>query len=85
MLLIGLWLKKAFDKKINPRLFEEGNLVLRKILPIHKYLRGKWTPNYEGPYIVKKTFSGRALIIKTMDGAELPRPMNSDAIKKYYA
>lgn len=78
-------LKKAFDKKVRPRLFEEGDLVLRKILPIHKGPRIKWTPNYEGPYVVKNDFSDGALILTTMDGTELPRPVNSDAVKKYYA
>ncbi|MCH79882.1 protein NYNRIN-like, partial [Trifolium medium] len=43
-------LKKAFDKKVRPREFKEGDLVLKIILPIHKDTRGKWTPNYEGPY-----------------------------------
>lgn len=52
-------LKKAFDKKVRPRLFEEGDLVLRKILPIHKDPREKWNLNYEGTYIVKKAlFNG---------------------------
>ena len=59
--------------------------MLRKILPIHKDLYGKWTPNYEGPYVVKNAFYGEALILTTMDGAELPRAINSDAVKKYYA
>ena len=78
-------MKKAFDKKIRLREFEEGDLVLKKILPAVKDLRGKWAPNYEGPYIVKKAFSGGALILTDMDGKDLPYPMNSDAVKKYYA
>lgn len=49
-------LKKAFDKNVCPYLFEEGDLVLRKILPIYKDHHGKWTPNHEGPYVVKKAF-----------------------------
>jgi hypothetical protein len=59
--------------------------VLKKILPIHKDPRGKWTPNHEGPYVVKKAFSGEALIITTMDGEELPLSVNADAVKKYNA
>jgi hypothetical protein len=59
--------------------------VLKKILPIHKDSRGKWTPNYEGPYVVKKAFSGGALILTTMDGEDFALPVNSDAVKKYYA
>jgi len=53
---------------------------LKKILPIQKDHSGKWTPNYEGSYVVKKTFSGGAL----MDGEELPLPVNSDAVKFFY-
>ncbi|XP_050916156.1 uncharacterized protein LOC127131270, partial [Lathyrus oleraceus] len=75
-------LKRAFDKKVRVREFREGDLVLKKILPIHKDSRGKWTPNYEGPYVVKKVFSGGALILTTMDGEELSHPVNSDAVKK---
>ncbi|KAG8474675.1 hypothetical protein CXB51_031129 [Gossypium anomalum] len=69
----------AHDKKVRPREFHEGDLVLRKILPIQKDLRGKWAPNWEGPYVVKKAFSGGALILTEMDGKELPNPVNSNA------
>jgi len=53
-------------------------------LPIQKYRRGKWTPNYEGPYVVKKAFSSGALVLTKMDGEELPLLVNSDAVKKFY-
>ena len=43
--------------------------------------RGKWTPNYEGPYIVKTTFSGGGLISTTMDGEELLHSASSDIVK----
>jgi len=46
---------------------------------------GKWSPNYEGHYVVKKAFSEGALILKNMDGKDLPYPVNSDVMKKYYA
>ncbi|XP_052479612.1 uncharacterized protein LOC128032039 [Gossypium raimondii] len=75
----------AHDKRVRPREFLEGELVLRKILPIQKDFRGKWSPNWKGPYVVKKAFSGGALILTEMDGKELPNPVNSDAVKKYYA
>ena len=35
--------------------------------------------------MVKKAFSGGALILTNMDGEELPSPMNSDVVKRYYA
>ena len=78
-------MKKAFDKKVRPREFREGDLVLKKILSFQPDSRGKWAPNYEGPYVVKKVFSGGAMILTNMDGEELPRSMNADAVKKYFA
>jgi len=78
-------MKKAFDKKVHPQEFHEGDLVVKKIMPNQKDHRGKWTPNYEGPYVVKRAFSGGALILTKMDGEELPLPVNSDAVKKFYA
>ncbi|XP_028208435.1 uncharacterized protein LOC114391656 [Glycine soja] len=77
-------MKRAFDKKVRPRVFQEGDLVLKKVLSFQPDSRGKWTPNYEGPYVVKRTFSGGALTLTTMDGDELPRPVNADAVKKYF-
>jgi hypothetical protein len=35
--------------------------------------------------VVKKDFSGGALILTNMDKRDLPRPVNSDVVKKYYA
>ena len=78
-------MKKYFDKKVKPREFREGNLVLRKIMSFNTESMGKWTPNFEGPYVVKKSFFGGALILKTMDGKEFPCPMNADGVKKYFS
>ncbi|RDX99612.1 hypothetical protein CR513_17307, partial [Mucuna pruriens] len=62
----------------------EGDLVLKKILPIQKDHRGKWTPNYEGPYVVKRAFSMGAMILTNMDGNDLLNHVNFDADKKFY-
>jgi len=73
-------MKKAFDKKVRPREFHEADLLVKKIISVQKDHRGKWMPNYEGPYVVKKAFSGGALILTRMDGEELPLPVNSDTV-----
>ncbi|GAU40248.1 hypothetical protein TSUD_219590 [Trifolium subterraneum] len=77
-------MKQAFDRKVRPHEFREGDLVLKKILSFQPDSRGKWTPNYEGPYVVKRVFSGGAMTLATMDGDELPRLVNADAFKKYF-
>ncbi|KAA3480072.1 Transposon Ty3-I Gag-Pol polyprotein [Gossypium australe] len=75
---------RAYNKKVRPREFHEGDLVLKKILPIQKDVRGKWIPNWEGPYVVKKAFSRGALILTEMDVKTLPNSVNSDLVKKYF-
>ena len=77
--------ERAFNKKVEPRIFEEGNLVLKKCnqaMPNHK---GNFSPSYEGPYVVKKAFSGGALILADMDGHDFNMPTNSDVVIQYFA
>ena len=59
--------------------------MLKRIPQNRQDPRGKWSPNWEGPYVVKKAFSGGALILTEMDGTEFSSPINADIVKKYYA
>ena len=63
---------------------KKGRPGAQKIQPFQSDPRGKWTPNYEGPCVVKRAFSGDAMTLTTKDGEELARPVNSDAVKKYF-
>ena len=58
--------------------------MLKKILPNQQDQRGKWAPNWDGPYVVKTTFFEGTLILTEMDGNDLPSSINSDAVKKNY-
>jgi len=77
--------KNTFDKKVHTRRFSEGDLVLKKVSQALKDNRGKWALNYEGPFVVRRAFFGGALVLANMDGEELPSPVNSDVVKRYYA
>lgn len=83
--LYHIWIKKEFEKKVHLQEFREGDVVLKKILLVHKGSHWKWTLNYEGLYVVKKSFSWGALILITMDDEELSHLVNSDVVKKYNA
>ena len=76
---------RAFNKKVRPQEYQVGDLVIKRIILPQSDPRGKWTPTYEGPFVVKHVFSGGAMILTTMDGDDLPHPANADIVKKYYA
>ena len=75
-------MKNAFDKKVRSCRFSEGDLVLKKVSQALKDNRGKWAPNYERPFIVKRAFSRGALVLANMDDEELPAPVNSNVVKR---
>ena len=58
--------------------------MLKRIISFQPDSKGRWTPNYEDPYVVKRAFFRGALTLTTMVGDELPHPVNSDAVKKYF-
>nr|XP_025887732.1 uncharacterized protein LOC112941825 [Solanum lycopersicum] len=76
---------RAFHKRVRARNFEVGQLVLKRIFPHQDEHKGMFAPNWQGPYMVRKVLSGGALVLSEMDGAVWPKPINSDAIKRYYA
>ncbi|RDY11093.1 Retrovirus-related Pol polyprotein, partial [Mucuna pruriens] len=76
-------IKNAFDKKVKPRVFKTGDMVLKKVLPNARDSRGKWAPNYEGPYVVKHAFSGGALLVTDAEGHNLKYAMNTYSVKMF--
>jgi len=75
------YVKNTFDKKVRPCKFNERDLVLKKVSQAQKDHRGKWAPNYEGHFVMKKAFLEGALVLASMDDEELPSPMNSDIVE----
>ena len=75
---------KAYNKKVQPRVFQEGYLVLNKIFPFTRRRLEKMALNYEGPYIVNKAFFGGAIRLSKIEGEDLAKPVNFDSIKRYY-
>lgn len=74
----------AYNKKVKPMNFNEGDLVLKKILSLKEDLHGKFKHHYEGPYLVNKLLAGGALILLETDGDVLPEPFNFDSVKDYF-
>ena len=76
--------ERAFNKNVRPKVFEEGDLVLKKFNQAMLDHRGKFSPTYEGPYVVKKAFSEGALILPDTDGHDFNMPTNFDLVIQYF-
>jgi hypothetical protein len=81
-----LMVAKAYNKRVVIRSFQVRDLVWKTILPVGKHdnRSGKWSPSWEGPYMVSKVVPGNAYFIKTLEGQELPKALNGKYLKKYY-
>ena len=61
---------KSYNRRIRPKTFAIWNLVWKVILPLgtkDPYL-GKWSPNWEGPYLVSQLFDGNAYKLMHING-----------------
>ncbi|XP_015164189.1 protein NYNRIN-like [Solanum tuberosum] len=52
---------KAFNKKVKPRRFTPRQLVLKKFFPHQGEAKGKFAPNWQGPYMVHRVLYGVAI------------------------
>uniref|UniRef100_A0A2N9ILM6 Uncharacterized protein n=1 Tax=Fagus sylvatica TaxID=28930 RepID=A0A2N9ILM6_FAGSY len=63
-------LSRAFNKKVKPRSFQQGDLVLavrRPINTLHK-IGNKFTSKWDGPYVVQEVYTNGAYKIVDKDG-----------------
>ena len=82
-----LRIAKYYNKKVKNKQCSEGDLVCKVKLPIgsrdNKF--SKWSPNWEGPYRIKRCAPGNAYILETLGGEEeFDRAINEKYLKKYY-
>ena len=75
---------RYFNKKVKPRDIKEGDLVLKALRKNVLDPRGKFRPNWAGPYFVKQIYSGGAVKLADMDGNEFSSMTNLDQLKKYF-
>ena len=78
-------LSKAFNKKVRPRSFQTGDLVLalcRPIITTHK-TKSKFTSKWDGPYVIQEVYTNGAYLIIAEDGLKIG-PINGRFLKRYY-
>ena len=69
---------RAYNKKVNEKSFQIGDLVWKTILPVGTRDRkfGKWPPSWEGPYKVVGIVPGNSYFVQTLQGSKLSKALN---------
>ncbi|XP_056688165.1 uncharacterized protein [Spinacia oleracea] len=75
---------RQFNKKVKLRNIKEGDFVLKEVRAPTTDPRGKFRPNWTGPYFVKAILPGGAVKPSDIDEAEFANITNLDQLKKYY-
>ncbi|XP_004243139.1 uncharacterized protein [Solanum lycopersicum] len=74
---------RAFHMRVRTRIFEVCQLVHKHIFPHQDKYKAKFSPNWQGPYMVHKVLCGGALFVLEMCGTAWTKPINSDVVKRY--
>ena len=77
---------RAFNKKVKPRELRIGDMVLKEIRNPMRDPRekGKFKPNWSGPFLIKEIFSGGGVRLVDLDGNLFAEPTNMDQLKRYH-
>ena len=60
---------RYYNKKVRPRSYMAGDLVLKKLLPARRDpAHGKLGPNWEGPYIISRVVRPGNYELQTEEG-----------------
>ena len=79
-------LSRAFNKKVRPRSFQVGDIVLAVRRPIitSRKTGSKFTSKWDGPYVVQEVYTNGAYKIVDAEGLRVG-PINGKFLKRYYS
>ena len=78
-------LANSYNKRVKPRTFQPGNLVLRRVFEnTADPNTGKFQPNWEGPYLVTRAGESGSYALDKLDGTPVPRMWNATHLQRYY-
>ena len=74
-----------YNQRVQHKQFLVRDLVLRKVVENTKDpAKEKLGPNWEDPYKITKFASKGAYYLEDIEGKQVPRPWNSNNLRKYY-
>ena len=75
---------RSFKKRVKPRPLQRDDLVLRVLRGLVTDPRGKFRPNWSGPYIIRELTPEGVAWLMDLDGNQFSEPTNVDQLKKFY-
>uniref|UniRef100_A0A2N9ER07 RNA-directed DNA polymerase n=1 Tax=Fagus sylvatica TaxID=28930 RepID=A0A2N9ER07_FAGSY len=77
----------AYSKTLQVRIFAEGQLVLKAADFVRRGLPSpsKFSPNWEGPYLIREAHGSGYYKLSKSDGTTLADPINGKWLKHYYS
>ena len=78
---------EAYSRMTKEKVFTEGQLVLKMADHIRRGMAGpfKFSPKWEGPFVVRETHASGYYRLAQMNGKDLMDPINDKWLKRYYA
>ena len=75
----------AFGKRVKPRKFQRGDLVLKVLMGLINDPRGKFRPSWSGLYVIRDLTREGAAWLTNLDENQFTEPVNVDQLKRFYA
>ena len=76
---------RAFKKRVKPRRFKKGDLVLKVLRGLISNPRGKFRLTWSGSYVIRDLTLEGAAWLTDLDRNQFTEPVNVDQLKKFYA
>ena len=76
---------RAFRKRVKPRKFQKGDLVLKVLRGLISDPRGKFRQTWSEPYVIRDLTREGAVWLMDLDENQFTELVNVDQLKKFYA
>ncbi|CAL2246874.1 unnamed protein product [Prunus armeniaca] len=77
---------RAYNKRVKNKSFEEGEIVWKAVLPLGTHVAGygKWSPTWEGPFIINQILGMGAYGLQDREREVHAAPINGKWLKKFF-
>jgi hypothetical protein len=76
-----------YSKALGVRIFVEEQMILKAAKFVRRNLPSpsKFSPNWDGPYIIREAYGSGYYRLSKFDGTTLTDPINGKWLKHYYS